>query len=92
MAESKTLFLRNDQDVKAALLIVKSPAFEKLILFARAEFSERSPTREQSEGAKNFIAILSGLPDEEAAEPDWIESGLKHDLTVLSREPKTDNK
>jgi hypothetical protein len=92
MATSKDLFLRNDQDVKDALVITKSPVFEKLIAFARAEFSERSPTREQSEGAKNFIAILQDLPEESAGEPEWIESGLKHEFTVPSRESKTENK
>lgn len=93
MATSKDLFLRNDDDVKAALLITKSPAFDKLIAFARAEFSEQSPTREQSEGAKNFINILMSLPDEDAAPIEWVESGLKHDLSIPDRtEPKTEQK
>jgi hypothetical protein len=86
MAESKTLFLRNEEDVKAALAITKAPIFDKLIAFARAEFSERSPTREQSEGVKNFIKILSDLPEDGTPEPDWIESGLKHDFTQIDRE------
>ena len=88
MASSKALFLRNKEDVKSALEFTKSPIYEKMIAFARAEFSEQSPTREQSEGARNFINILSNLADEESEPEPWIESGLKHDLSVPPRDGK----
>jgi len=89
MASSKDLFLRNEEDVKAALAITKSDIFFKLLAYARAEFTQRNPTAEQSTGANNFISILADLPEENTEEPEWVQSGLKHDLSVPERtEPK----
>ena len=89
MANPKTLFLRNNDDVKAALGIVKSDAFEKLITFARAEFSASNPSAEQGRGATMFEAVLRGMPIDEVEIPSWDEvtSGerLDHELSIPIR-------
>jgi hypothetical protein len=88
MASSKELYIRSsdDESLKKIIGIVKSMDFEKLVVHARAEFSERfCPSSEQLTGANNFINVLINLADEEAPEPAWVESGLKHDLSVPER-------
>ena len=91
MASSKEYFLRDDNDVKAALAITKSPIFDKMIAFARAEMSQLNPTSDQLLGANKFIEVLSSLPDEDAEQIEPINSGLKHDLSIPERkEPKTE--
>ena len=86
MASSKDLFQRNKQDVKDALLITKSPVFDKLIAFALAEFAQRCPTSDQYTGANNFIGILKDLPEEVGDTPNWIEPGLHHEFTKPTRD------
>ena len=93
MASSKDLFLRNQEDVKAALAVTKAPIFERLIAFARAEMSQINPTADQMLGANKFIEILSSLADEDAEPIGPIESGLKHDLSIPDRtQPPTEKK
>lgn len=93
MASSKELFLRDKEDVKEALKITTSTTFDKMLAFARAEFSQLNPSSEQCAGVSNFIIILKNLPDDEAPDLTPIESGLHHDLSVPTRDqPKTDNK
>ena len=86
MAQSKDQFCRSKEDVSAALAITKSDIFFKMLAYARAEFSERNPTLEQSMGANNFVNILLDLPEETEQEPEWVGSGLKHDLSVHPRD------
>ena len=85
MAEAKELFLRNKKDVKSALAITKDDIFYKMIAYSRAEFMRQMPSREQAEGANNFINILFNLPEEEVESPGWIDSGLHHDLSIPDR-------
>ena len=95
MASSKELFLKSESTVKKCIEIVKSTEFEALVAFARAEFSQRNPTSEQSTGANNFINILFSLPIDEAPEPEWVDPGLKHETPVHPRDRKeqeTNNK
>ena len=93
MADSKVLFLRNKDDVKAALAITTSDIFYKMIAYARAEFTQTNPSAEQSEGANKFIGILMSLPEEEPVIPENLTSGITHDLSVPERtEPKTEPK
>lgn len=86
MADSKELFCRNKRDMDAALKITKADIFYKMIAYARAEFTHRCPTAEQSTGANNFINILMNLPEESIEAPEWIDSGLHHDLSVPARD------
>ena len=88
MPQSKDLFCRSKDDVKSAIAITRGGIFDKMLAYARAEFMQRNPSVEQSAGANNFISILLDLPEEETAEPTWIESGISHDLSVPSREKK----
>lgn len=91
MADSKSLFLRNKDDVKAALAITTTDIFYKMIAYARAEFSQSNPSSEESNGANKFISILMSLPEEEPVIPENLTSGLEHDLSIPDRsEPKTE--
>jgi hypothetical protein len=96
MASSKELYIRSSSDDTLVSIIttLKSMDFEKLIVHARAEFSERfCPSSEQLTGANNFINVLLNLADEEAPEPEWVQSGLRHDFSIPERDkPPTDKK
>lgn len=89
MSKPKDLFLRNKKDVAAALAITKSDAFEKLMTFARAEFSTRNPTAEQGRGAIMFEEVLRNLPEDDVDDTTWskITSGavLNHELEIPIR-------
>lgn len=88
MASSKETFLRNEDDVKAALAITKSSSFDKLLVFSRAEFMQRYyPTSEQVKAVNDFIAILLGMADDEETEIS-VDSGIRHDLTPTDRTAK----
>ena len=87
MASSKELFIStmDDQSHKKMIGMVKSAEFERLIAFARAEFSQNNPTADQCTGANNFVSILENLPDDETEAAAWVKCGIHHDLSVPDR-------
>lgn len=93
MASSKENFCRSEDDVKAALGIVKSYAFDKLLIYSRSEYLQRyTPTAEQVRAINDFVAVMCNLPEEEVEIPD-VGSELKHDLTPPDRsQPQPETK
>lgn len=88
MGASKTEYCRNKEDVAAALGIVKSDQFAKLIIYAKAEFNEYLPSTEQCRGAELFERILRTMADVDSAPPTWPDGGLDHNLEVPNRDVK----
>lgn len=90
MASSKTLYLRaSDEEIGAALAMVKSPAFEKLLVFARAEYFQKFyANSDQTKAVNDFVAVMINLPEDENPIPE-VESGLQHDLSVPDRTKPT---
>lgn len=89
MSTPKDLYLRNDDEVKAALAIVKSDVFERLLVFATSEFASRCPTTEKLQGANQFIQIMRTLPEDDSKGGSFPQPGLEHNIEVsLDRKPQ----
>ena len=85
MSAAKTLFLRDDNLVKASLAILKSDDFAKLVMFATVEFVNLDPTADQIIGMNKFLRTLRGMVDSEEVEPVVVGPELLHNLDVTRK-------
>lgn len=82
----KTQFLRQRDLVKASLAILKSDAFEQLMVYAKAEFASRNPNNEQMTGANEFERTLLNMVNSGEIPAEFPSPGLEHNLDVKRQE------
>lgn len=79
MSAPRDLYILDKAEIEKAMMIVKSPAFNRLLVFSIAEFSSANPSKEETQGANKFMAILKSLPDDPGSTPEFPTAGLQHE-------------
>jgi hypothetical protein len=91
---AKTLFLQDAEATKFMLGVVKSPMFEKAMIYARLQWMEGNAalTTDQMAGVTCFLGVLRDLPIDEP-EPAIVKGpNLHHDIDTPTRTPKDKKK
>lgn len=93
MTETKELFLSDKEMTAKLFAVTREGWFRRSLAFVRSELMSRSVTDQQLQGAQAYERILCSMATpEEPAFDGAISSGLHHNLDVLPRKAKPDEK